>query len=382
MAPVAEAVALLEALRGQVAAVAEHGRGLLRRVRAGGLRTGKGVSLLEVRAQALLQYLQDLGLLLGGKARGGALGAEPALPRLLETRVVLEKLRPIEQRLKYQLEKLLRVAAAGGRAHSDPLRFRPDPANMAAQEEEQEEEEEESGHGPKAPGLGGGRRYVPPRLVPVQYGAEGQEEREQRARAASRRRALSASVLRELREELSDAPQELWGGPTAGALPAPHSALRRTRYEEAMLVRLSESRRGAGVAAAGGGRGRGPGPHHPLRGHRAPAGARQSGGAAPQEEEEEGGAEEEGREEEGFPPATLSPAHGRGPAPCAIGPSAAPHWSSSGIINEGAGLSLSVIKALAQPSYKPTQTPPPCSWEPIALHKGGEAKSCSQWRCD
>lgn len=48
----------------------------------------QGVSLLEVRAQALLQYLQDLALLLGTKARGGRLGGLPALPRLLETRLV------------------------------------------------------------------------------------------------------------------------------------------------------------------------------------------------------------------------------------------------------------------------------------------------------
>ncbi|XP_074878203.1 neuroguidin [Buteo buteo] len=253
MAAAAEAVALLEALRGQVAAVTEHGLGLLRRVRGGRLRTEKGVSLLEVRAQALVQYLQDLGLLLGAKARGGGLGGLPALPRLLETRVVLEKLRPIEHRLKYQLEKLLRAAVTGGRGDNDPLRFRPDPANMAAQEEEEEEEEEGEG-GAKAPGLGGGRRYVPPRLVPVQYDAVGQE-REQRAREAARRRALSSSVIRELREELSEAPQELGGA--GGAFPPPRAARLRTQYEEAMLVRLTETKQERAkrrqAAAAGGG---------------------------------------------------------------------------------------------------------------------------------
>ncbi|KAM7080980.1 neuroguidin isoform 3-T5 [Ciconia maguari] len=236
----AEAVALLEALRGQVAAVTEHGLGLLRRVRGGRLRTEKGVSLLEVRAQALLQYLQDLGLLLATKARGGALGGLPALPRLLETRVVLEKVRPVEHRLKYQLEKLLRAAMTGGRGDNDPLCFRPDPTNMVTQDDE--EEEEEGRGGVKAPGLGGGRRYVPPRLVPVQYDAVGQE-REQRAREAARRRALSSSVIRELREELSEAPQELGGSGGGGVFPPPRTAHLRTRYEESMLVRLSESRR-------------------------------------------------------------------------------------------------------------------------------------------
>ncbi|KAM7000944.1 neuroguidin [Passerculus sandwichensis] len=129
-----EAVALLEALRAQAAEVAAHGREMLRRVRGGQLDTRQGVSLLEVRAQALLGYLQDLALLVGAKARGESLrSAGAARERLLETRVVLEKLRPLEQRLKYHLEKLLRAAASGGRGAEDPLSFRPAPSNMAAQ---------------------------------------------------------------------------------------------------------------------------------------------------------------------------------------------------------------------------------------------------------
>ncbi|XP_068777799.1 neuroguidin isoform X4 [Struthio camelus] len=239
-AEVAEALALLAALRDQVAAVTAHARALLRRVREGQLRTEQGLSLLELRPQLLLLYLQDLALVAGAKVGGASLGAEPAVPRLLETRVVLEKMRPVEQRLKYQVEKLLRAAAAGALGDNDPLRFRPDPGNMVTGEEEEEEEEEEGSGAPKPPGLGGGRRYVPPRLVPVQYGEAG-PERAARARERARRRALSSSVLRELREELSDGPEEVAAG---GAQARAGRLLRdRTRYEEAMLVRLSESRR-------------------------------------------------------------------------------------------------------------------------------------------
>ncbi|XP_064359368.1 neuroguidin isoform X3 [Dromaius novaehollandiae] len=242
-AEVAEALTLLAALRDQVAAVTAHARTLLRRVREGQFRTEQGPSLLELRPQLLLLYLQDLALLAGAKVGGASLGAEPALPRLLETRVVLEKMRPVEQRLKYQVEKLLRAAAAGALGDNDPLRFRPAPGNMTTREEEEEEEEEEGAA--KAPGLGGGRRYVPPRLVPVQY-AEAPPERAARERERERRlrRALSSSVLRELRQELSEAPEEL---PAGGGAAQPHGGRlqrERTRLEEAMLVRLSEGRRG------------------------------------------------------------------------------------------------------------------------------------------
>lgn len=52
------------------------------------------------------------------------------------------------------------------------------------------------------------------------------QEREQRAREAARRRALSSSVIRELQEELSEAPQELGGA--GGAFPPPRAARLRS----------------------------------------------------------------------------------------------------------------------------------------------------------
>ncbi|XP_066064729.1 neuroguidin-like isoform X1 [Chamaea fasciata] len=242
----AEAVALLDALRAQAAEVAAHGREMLRRVRGGRLETKEGLSLLQVRSQALLSYLQDLALLVCAKTRGGSLqGPGGARERLLETRVVLEKLRPLEQRLKYHLEKLLRAATSGGRGAEDPLSFRPAPSNMAAQDDNEEEEEAEEGQGggAKAPGLGGGRRYVPPRLVPVTCEAADPAEKQ---RLRRRRRALSSAVLRDLRRELGD-------GPDVDAAAAPGTDAqerRRRRWEESMLQRLRAPcrprRRGAG----------------------------------------------------------------------------------------------------------------------------------------
>ncbi|XP_065509106.1 neuroguidin [Caloenas nicobarica] len=233
----AEAAALLRCLAEQVSAVSQHARALLRTVRSGRLSTEKGLAVLELRAQALLQYLADLALLAAGKAAGRPLGGAAELPRLLETRVVLEKLRPLERRLRHHVEKLLRAAAAGGRDANDPLSFRPRPAALAAAQEEEEEE----GAAPKAPGLGGGKRYVPPRLVPVTYGP-GLRHRRLRLRAA-----LNSSLLRELRRELGEGPEELPGG---GARPSPAQA-RRTRLEESLLLRLGRGRKGRGLEGRG-----------------------------------------------------------------------------------------------------------------------------------
>lgn len=60
------------------------------------------------------------------------MGPEHVGPILLPPRQVLEKLRPIEHRLKYQLEKLLRAAVTGGRGEcrDTPIPTRPRPLSL------------------------------------------------------------------------------------------------------------------------------------------------------------------------------------------------------------------------------------------------------------
>ncbi|XP_065521073.1 neuroguidin-like, partial [Lathamus discolor] len=245
----AEAVTLLEALEGQVAAVTEHGRALLQRLLGGKLRTEKGLSLLALRPQALVQYLQDLGLVLGAKAQGRSLGALPALPRLLETRMVLEKLCPIEHRMKYQVEKLLRAAVAGAPGAEHPLAFHLEPSSMA---------EEPEAAPLKAPGLGAGRRYVPPHIIPVQYESMGREQQAQEAARRRRRRSAGPSASpccgscgtssatpprscgAAMGEGGSGPTGAMWRGVPMGPYGSPSWV--RTHLEESLLLRLSETR--------------------------------------------------------------------------------------------------------------------------------------------
>uniref|UniRef100_A0A674JXP1 Neuroguidin n=1 Tax=Terrapene triunguis TaxID=2587831 RepID=A0A674JXP1_9SAUR len=114
----------------QVVGVTAHVQGLLQRVRAGAFPTEKGLSFLELKAQLLLFYLQDLAQLVLEKTSGRSLVAQPAVLRLAELRTVLEKMRPIEQKLRYQVDKLVKAAVTGAVGDDNPLRFKPDPGNM------------------------------------------------------------------------------------------------------------------------------------------------------------------------------------------------------------------------------------------------------------
>jgi len=77
------------------------------------LKTINGVSLLDVKNIGLLQYITNLAFLIHIKLDGKPLSEHSVVMNLVELRVVLEKIKPIEQKLKYQIDKLIRTAKFG-----------------------------------------------------------------------------------------------------------------------------------------------------------------------------------------------------------------------------------------------------------------------------
>ncbi|KAJ7684591.1 hypothetical protein DFH06DRAFT_1156064 [Mycena polygramma] len=162
--------------------------------------THDGISLLALKPPLLLSYMQSLLLLSAHRALGHTLAerSAPSAPfsdlkrgprgadggdlvdAAVEGRVVLEKVRALEGRMRYQIEKLVRAAAAPesapGAAVDDPLAFRPNPANLAndaASDVEEDSHTHARGYRDRGDrdsdiddrdGL-----YRPPRLAPVPY---------------------------------------------------------------------------------------------------------------------------------------------------------------------------------------------------------------------
>ncbi|XP_043845894.1 neuroguidin [Dromiciops gliroides] len=243
------ALSLLNNLQEQVVAVTSQVQALTKKVRAGAYSTDKGLSLLEVKDQLLLMYLMDLSYLILDKASGSSLQEHPSVLRLVEIRTVLEKLRPLDQKLKYQIDKLVRTAVTGSLSENDPLRFKPRPSNMISKlssedDDDQETEEGQSGVSGKTT-KGAPKKYIPPRLVPVHYD-ETEAEREKKLLERAKKRALSSSVIRELKEQYSDAPEEIRDSRHPHATRQSQEDQHRINYEESMMVRLSVSKREKG----------------------------------------------------------------------------------------------------------------------------------------
>lgn len=73
----------------------------------------QGLSFLEVKNHMLLSYITNLTYLMYQKLNGKKIEFDSSIDRLVETRTVLEKMRPIDQKLKYQIDKLLTSATTG-----------------------------------------------------------------------------------------------------------------------------------------------------------------------------------------------------------------------------------------------------------------------------
>lgn len=223
---------------------------LTARVGAGELDTSQGLSFLELKNSLLSSYMLDLSLLMQHKLSGGSLAGAPAaaaVHRLVEVRTVLERVRPIDQKLRYQVDKLVRLATTGQLGADDPLRFKPQPGNLASRldggEVDSDEDAAPSAAGASSGGAGTGV-YVPPKLTSVQYdGDETAESRRERQLAAARRRALSSSVMQELGKQYLDTPEEVHELSDTYRQRSTREEQERTKYEEDFMVRLPETKK-------------------------------------------------------------------------------------------------------------------------------------------
>ncbi|XP_034027237.1 neuroguidin [Thalassophryne amazonica] len=241
-----KAVQLLNSLTEQVASVTSHVCELLRKVKDGAFDTSKGLSFLDLRYHLLLFYLQDLTHLISIKTEGGKIKDSEALIRVVTVRTVLEKMRPLDHKLKYQIDKLVRTAVTGSLAENDPLQLRPNPENLISklsESGESEDEAEDKGATDNKAASSSGKKYVPPKIVPVHYDGDLTEADRKKVQAERQRRAaLRSSLIQELRQQYSDAPEEIRDKRDFQSERETREELHRKNYEESMMVRLNVSK--------------------------------------------------------------------------------------------------------------------------------------------
>ncbi|KAF7691751.1 neuroguidin [Silurus meridionalis] len=241
-----KAVQLLNTLTQQVAFVTSHVRDLIKKIQNKMYPTSKGLSFLDLRYHLLLFYLQDVVHLMSVKADGQSLKDNGAIDRLVTIRTILEKMRPLDQKLKYQIDKLVRTAVTGSLAENDPLHFRPNPDNLISKLDQSEESDDDGDGNAKDSGkkvAPKARKYVPPKIAPMHYDGDLTDADRRKELVDKRKKAaFRSSVIGELRQQYSDAPEEIRDRQDFQTERDIREEQHRKNYEESMMVRLSVPR--------------------------------------------------------------------------------------------------------------------------------------------
>jgi hypothetical protein len=165
----------------------------------------------------------------------------PVFKELVRYRTLLERIRPLDRKMKYQIDKMLKIANAGEEGIDESLNYAPNPDQLILGDGEEDENDEENG-GKKNEKDG---IYRAPRFSSVPYEDEEREEEKQaKKEELNRKRLQKSTILSELREEFSERPIEILTN-TSSALDKELAKEEKEKkeYEESRFVRLVTSKK-------------------------------------------------------------------------------------------------------------------------------------------
>jgi hypothetical protein len=201
--------------------------------------TSAGLSYLEAKTQLMLSYCSNIIVYLMLKADGRNVADHPVMRKLLECRLLIDKLRPIDGKLKYQIDKLLRACQTENDAD---MSFKP-----ALGDDSDDEADIGNGKSSVATKFGADDKddgvYKAPRITAVHFD-EGKDKSAKKQRAEERKlKKQSQSVMvRVLRQEFSDLPEEAGNIGSHKDLADDREAEIRA-YEEERMMRVTLSKK-------------------------------------------------------------------------------------------------------------------------------------------
>jgi U3 small nucleolar RNA-associated protein 3 len=210
------------------------------------------VQYLEVKQQLLLSYCTNLVFYMLLKSQGKSVRNHPVMRQLLDLRYVMEKLRSLDGKLKYQIDRLAKAAASGEDAAQAISRSRPNAMNLMVRGGDSGEEEESNGSNSEVESDDGNKIaskngvYRPPRLEAAPFRDNDKEYERAKEKLSNKRKKLKNSeIMESLREEFSAAPEQSSstgvGNDSADLKALAEEAEERRKFEEDRFVRLVRS---------------------------------------------------------------------------------------------------------------------------------------------
>ncbi|XP_038896890.1 neuroguidin [Benincasa hispida] len=203
--------ALLKEMKEGLDTVTNKVQALTAKVKSNQLPTSDGISYLDAKYLLLLNYCSSLVYYLLRKAKGFSIEGHPVVRSLVEMRLFLEKIRPIDKKLEYQIQKLTKVSvvskenafmdekdSATPQAMDDRLKYRPNPDMLVSKAEGTAED--------------GDGIYRPPKFAPTSMEEDKKSRKERnslRRDLETLRRARQNDYMRELMDDMAGKPEEI-----------------------------------------------------------------------------------------------------------------------------------------------------------------------------
>ncbi|KAG2382238.1 hypothetical protein C9374_005440 [Naegleria lovaniensis] len=229
-----EFMELLVELKNKLSTVKDQLHPLMSKVMMGNLATSEGLSYLETKYHLILSYCTNILFYMLLKSSGKSVKDHPVIDQLVELRLLLEKIKPIDERMKYQIDKLVKMANDIQDAtmtyefKANPDRLMKDDEESEHQGGDDEDEMAESDEDYLEKTRGSSRKlktsldesesemdesenegdaYVAPKMMAIRYD-DGDERKAEKTRKKAMERIEKGKLLKELKAEFGDAPEE------------------------------------------------------------------------------------------------------------------------------------------------------------------------------
>ncbi|KAI9207537.1 Sas10/Utp3/C1D family-domain-containing protein [Polychytrium aggregatum] len=181
----------------------------MKQIKNGSLPTSKGVSLYEVKLHSLLSYITNLSYYFLLKIHGHRIEDHPVVDQLVELRIVMERIKPLEQKLKYQIDKLLKASSSTEEPAAvtdiqNPLQFKPNPQDLV--QGDGDAADDDSADIAKMI-ADADKVYKPPRIAPMPY--EDGPRNKFAVTEKMKERASKSRLMREITAQYDSRPEEI-----------------------------------------------------------------------------------------------------------------------------------------------------------------------------
>jgi U3 small nucleolar ribonucleoprotein protein LCP5 len=152
----------------------------------------------------------------------------------------LEKVKPLETKMKYQIDKLIKAASSTDLANvdqstvDDPYMFKPNP-NLLVQDDDEDEDGNDAEDGDGV--------YKAPRIAPMPYDDNPGYSKEMRSEQRKKEKASRSRMLRDLANQYSEAPEQDKVIGTINLEDDDRELMERETYEEDNFIRLTQSKK-------------------------------------------------------------------------------------------------------------------------------------------